>query len=66
MTAELKTGFWAFFCGLIVASLLNTMPFADAEKARRAIKECERTLPRDQYCKVIGVPEAWPSQSEKK
>jgi hypothetical protein len=57
MTTELKAAFWAFFCGLFVASLLNTLPFADAEKARRAIKECEKSLPRDQQCKVVGVPE---------
>lgn len=36
--------------------LLSTLPFSDAEKYRRAIKECEKTLPRDQHCIVIGVP----------
>ena len=48
---------YMFVLGFMVAAILNTMPFADAEKYRRAIKECEKTLPRNQSCKVIGVPE---------
>ena len=56
MSTESKAIFWGFFSGLFVAALLNTMPFADAEQYRRAIKECEKTLPRDQHCTVVGVP----------
>jgi hypothetical protein len=56
MSEEVKCIFWGTLFGLFLASLLNTLPFSDAEQYRRAIKECERTLPRDQHCRVIGVP----------
>jgi hypothetical protein len=42
--------------GFLIGAMLNTLPFSDAERYRRAIKECEKTLPRDQHCVVIGVP----------
>jgi len=48
-------GFMGVAAGLTIAAILNTMPFADAEKYRRAKQECERTLPRNQECKVVGV-----------
>lgn len=48
---------WCILFGFLIGAILNTMPFADAEKYRQAIKECERTLPRDQHCKAIGVPQ---------
>jgi hypothetical protein len=56
MSEEVKCAFWGVVVGFFIAALLNTLPFADAEQYRRAIKECERTLPRDQNCRVIGVP----------
>ena len=43
--------------GFIMALWLALAPWSDNAKYRTAIKECERTLPRDQHCKVIGVPE---------
>lgn len=52
-----KENFWCIGLGFLMCAILNTMPFADAEKYRRAKHECEKPLPRDQYCKVIGVPE---------
>lgn len=49
---------WAYIVvGFMIAAILNTMPFADAEKYRRAIEQCEKPLPRNQHCKVVGVPE---------
>lgn len=48
---------WYVVLGFFICGILNTMPFADAEKYRKAIRECERTLPRDQNCRAIGVPE---------
>jgi len=52
-----KDNLWCILLGFFICAILNTMPFADAEKYRRAIKECERTLPRDKNCKAIGVPQ---------
>jgi hypothetical protein len=48
---------YAMVAGFMIFAILNTMPFADAEKYRRAKETCEKTLPRNQQCKVIGVPE---------
>jgi hypothetical protein len=56
MSEEVKCLMWGVFVGLFIAVLVNTLPFADSEKYRRAIKECERSLPRDQHCTVVGVP----------
>jgi len=52
-----KDNLWCILLGFMIGAILNTMPFADAEKYRRAKEECEKTLPRDQHCKVIGVPQ---------
>jgi len=52
-----KEHWYAVVLGFMIFSILNTMPFADAEKYRRAKQECEKSLPRDQHCKIIGVPE---------
>lgn len=52
-----RDGWYMFVLGFMVAAILNTMPFADAEQYRKAKQECEKTLPRNQSCKVIGVPE---------
>jgi hypothetical protein len=49
--------FWAAFLGFIVAVWLVNSPWSDNAKYREAIKECEKSLPRDKHCKVIGVPE---------
>jgi hypothetical protein len=48
---------YAMVAGFMICAILNTMPFADAEKYRRAKEQCEKSLPRDKQCKVIGVPE---------
>ena len=31
------------------------LSFSNVPKYNSAIKECEKSLPRDQHCKVIGV-----------
>lgn len=46
----------SIFIGFMFFAILNRMPFADAAKYRQAIEHCERSLPRDQHCTVIGVP----------
>jgi hypothetical protein len=43
--------------GVVLCMWLNAAPFSDATLYRDAIKACEKELPRDQHCKVIGVPE---------
>ena len=58
--------FWGFFLGMVVMAWMVSNPWSDNTKYRQAIKECEKTLPRDQHCVVIGVPESWEKQSEKK
>lgn len=50
-----KDNFACIALGFFLCAILNTMPFADAEKYRQAIKHCEKSLPRDQNCVVIGV-----------
>lgn len=48
-----------FFGGLIggflIAAIFNSTPWSDAGLYYKAKQECERTLPRNQECKVIGV-----------
>lgn len=51
-----KDHFYSILLGFFISAILNTMPFADAEKYRQAIEQCEKSLPRDQNCVVIGVP----------
>lgn len=46
----------AFFIGVFVMGILmdiqNTKTLSNY---KRAIQECEKSLPRDKHCKVIGV-----------
>lgn len=51
-----KDNLWCIVLGFMIFSILNSMPFADATKYRDAVQECEKSLPRDQHCVVIGVP----------
>ena len=48
-----------FLCGIIagwfIASIINVLPFSYAGMYRSAIAECEKSIPRDKHCKVIGV-----------
>lgn len=55
MSEEAKCILYGIVLGTIIAATLNSMPFADARKFRDAIAECEKTLPRNQTCRVIGV-----------
>ena len=55
-----KTGFLLAF---VLFAVLNSLPFADAARVRKAIAECEKNLPRDQSCDVQGVVvPAWSSE----
>jgi hypothetical protein len=49
--------FWAgFVCGLMMFMLLSVLPFSDSSIYRTAKEECEKNLPRNQHCKIVGVP----------
>jgi len=52
----MKDFWWGIFLGLVISVWCLNHPWSDNTKYRKAIQECERTLPRDQNCKVIGVP----------
>lgn len=49
--------FYAIGLGLLIGIMLNALPWSDAEQYRRAKRECEKTLPRNQQCKIVGVPQ---------
>lgn len=40
---------------LLGVLILESSQYSDGSKYRAAIVECERTLPRDKHCHVIGV-----------
>lgn len=44
-----------FVVATVVIGIMANLPFSNVTKYNAAIKECEKTLPRDQHCKVIGV-----------
>jgi len=52
----MKDFWWGIAFGFMMAIFVANSPWGDVYKYRKAIEECERTLPRDQHCKVIGVP----------
>ena len=49
-----------FFAGCFVGifvfiAMLQTLPGSLAKQANDAIQECEKSLPRDQHCKVMAI-----------
>ena len=44
-----------FVLATVVIGVIANLPFSNVTKFNEAIKECEKTLPRDKHCKVIGV-----------
>jgi hypothetical protein len=49
-----------FLAGVIVgimgAAFVAQLPSSDIAKARAQITDCEKSLPRDQNCKLIALP----------
>lgn len=44
------------FLGILLCAFLNgCIPSSDAYQYKKAIRECEKSLPRDEHCVVIGV-----------
>lgn len=44
-----------FILATVVIGVVANLPFSTVTKYNTAIKECEKSLPRDKHCKVIGV-----------
>lgn len=44
-----------FVLGLVVSVLISSLPMSNSSLYKKAIEECEKSLPRDKHCKVIGV-----------
>lgn len=42
--------------GITLMLLIQSCSFTDTAKYREAIHECEKSLPRDQHCVVVGLP----------
>ena len=47
--------FAGFMLGIVFCIGLSSLLDSGIEKYKKDIQECEKTLPRDQQCKVIGV-----------
>ena len=47
--------FAGFMLGIVFCIGLSSLPDSALEKYKKSIKDCEKSLPRDQHCKVIGV-----------
>jgi hypothetical protein len=50
-----------FFAGCVAGIvffmvLLATLPGSLVRQANEAVQECEKSLPRDQHCKIIALP----------
>lgn len=41
---------------VVLAAFINLSPTSDKNIVKNAIKECEKSLPRDQYCTIIALP----------
>jgi len=57
----MRDGFLIFCCGILAgfvgaATLSAYVPTSTRNEYINAIAECEKSLPRDQKCKIVGVP----------
>ena len=44
-----------FLVAILIIGIIVNLPISNVSKYNNAIEECEKSLPRDQHCKVIGV-----------
>ena len=44
-----------FVVAILIIGVIANLPFSNVTKYNDAIKECEKSLPRDKHCKVIRV-----------
>ena len=40
----------------VVVALVDASPTSHKNVVETALKECEKSLPRDQHCKIIALP----------
>jgi hypothetical protein len=49
--------FAGMFAGIFVfAGALSMIPTSLVKQANEAVHECEKSLPRDQHCKIVALP----------
>lgn len=46
----------AFIAILVLVGLIDVSPNSHKNIVENAIKECEKSLPRDQHCKIVALP----------
>ena len=46
----------AFIGIFIVIALIDTSPTSHKNIVENALKECEKSLPRDQHCTIVAIP----------
>ena len=44
-----------FLVAMLIIGIIVHLPISNVSKYNNAIEECEKSLPRDQHCKIIGV-----------
>ena len=55
MNDDLTTFLAGVIIGVFLMGVVLLTPWSYHYKALHAIKECEKSLPRDQECKLIGI-----------
>ncbi len=45
-----------FIAGVITVSAVAHMPSSKMSIMHEMVKDCEKSLPRDQHCKIIALP----------
>jgi hypothetical protein len=46
----------AFVSTLLILTLMDLAPSSDKNILRNAKSDCEKSLPRDQECKIVAIP----------
>lgn len=54
---NLYSGFLGIIIGIFLVGILLDHDGTKFNTMKNAIKECEKTLPRNQNCKIIAIPD---------
>lgn len=54
-----------FILGFALCIAVFNLPWTDNYKAQTAVQECEKTIPRNQHCVIIAIPENEPVASNR-
>ena len=57
--------FGMFFGVLILILALTFIPGSVTKQGKTVLEECEKSLPRDQYCTIIAIPEEINKENKK-